>query len=42
MQFVIPEILSEFGDDELHAFLESQLDALMPELQQESDTIGTA
>ncbi len=36
------EILSEFKDDELHAFLESQLDALMPELQQASDTIGTA
>lgn len=36
------EILSEFEDDELHAFLESQLDALMPELQEASDTIGTA
>ena len=36
------EILSEFEDDELHAFLENQLDALMPELQATSDTIGTA
>ena len=36
------EILSEFEDEELHAFLENQLDALMPELQVASDTIGTA
>ena len=36
------EILSEFKDDELHAFLESQLDELMPALQEASDTIGTA
>ena len=36
------EILSEFEDDELHAFLESQLDDLMPALQEASDTIGTA
>ena len=36
------EILSEFEDDDLHAFLENQLDALMPDLQAASDTIGTA
>ena len=36
------EILSEFEDDELHAFLENQLDELMPALQASSDTIGTA
>ncbi len=36
------EILSEFEDEELFAFLEGQLDALMPELQAASDTIGTA
>ncbi len=38
----VAEILSEFEDDELLAFLESQLDTLMPELQAASDTIGTA
>ena len=36
------EILSEFEDDDLHAFLENQLDELMPGLQVASDTIGTA
>ena len=36
------EILSEFEDDDLHAFLENQLDALMPDLQAAADTIGTA
>ena len=36
------EILSEFQDDNLHAFLESQLDELMPGLQLASDTIGAA
>lgn len=35
------EILSEFEDDDLYTFLESQLDDLMPALQAASDTIGS-
>ncbi len=36
------EILDEFEDEELRGFLENRLDRLMPDLQEASDTIGTA
>ena len=36
------EILDEFEDDEFREFLETRLDQLMPDLQEASDTIGTA
>ena len=36
------EILDEFEDEGLREFLENRLDQLMPELQEASDTIGTA